>query len=170
MDHQEGLLVRHDIPADLFTEFLGIPEGIKVVILDLKGDAQFLAELIKMSAICLTRSTEHGTHLQTRGQQHRGLEADHVDIFVQTDGVIGLEIHVQLLAFADLHGRPVETVHDPPDVRAVDPVQIIIGYHEHDIPSQQSGWFSILCMHRRFSSAQGRLVHDVVMDQREIVK
>ena len=93
-----------------------------------------------------------------------------MNIFLQADRVFGLEIHVQLLAFAYFHGRPIESVHDPSDMRVVDAVQVIIGHHEHDISSQQGGRFSVFRVYSWFSSAQRCLIHDIVMDQREIME
>ena len=123
-----------------------------------------------MIAIGFSRSAEHGSHLEARGKQYGGFETDHVDVFIQADGILRFEIHVKLLAFADFHGRPVETMHDPPDVRTVDAVQVVIGHNEHNIASQQGGRFTILCMNRGFATPKWRFVHDIVMDEGEIVE
>ena len=82
----------------------------------------------------------------------------------------GLKIHVPLLAFADLGGRLAEAAQHRGQQGRRHVQEQLVGPHQHHVAAQDGHVGVPLLVHRGLAPTQGRLVHDVVVEQGEVVE
>ena len=170
MNEQEGFLARNDIAAGLFAKFFGITKSVEEVILYLEGNAQLATKFIKQVLVSLQCTAENGAHLQACCQQHGCFCVDHVKVGGKVHLISFFKIHIQLLSFANQACCVAENVNDGPGVVGSNAVETLVGLHQHHVAGQQCGRFTKLLVHRFHAASQRRLVHDVVVNEREVVK
>ena len=107
-----ALLVVDDIAADGLAEDLLVTIGVEIVISHLECQAKPVTVVIQEIGVHFRGSAYQGTDLGRTGQEHGGLEADHLHVFLHGDLRELLEVHVHLLALADLRRGLGEEVQD----------------------------------------------------------
>ena len=107
--------------------------------------------------------------LQTASQQNRSFQCNHIDVFVHSHVVALLEIHIQLLAFANFGCRAVEDVQYCRQ-SAFYFGHFHVGVNVHHVAAQNARSQSVGGVHRRLPAPQRRFIHDVVVDEREVVE
>ena len=149
----------------MLANLAGVAEGVEQVVSQLEAQAQVLPEQAQVLAVGLRCPSEVRAHLERTAQQHGGLQADHLQVFRQGHVVALLEVHVLLLALADLQGVSAEQFED----HGIAGHQLV-GLHQHGITAQDGGVHAPLRMHGGLPPAQGGGVHDVVVHQGEVVE
>src|SRR5690606_15637246 len=155
---------------DLLAKLSGIAEGIAIVVLHLERNAELSAKFIQELLIPLSRSSANGAHRPTSCEYRGCLQRDHAQIAIEINIIGFFEIHVKLLSLAKLPRRTIEECADGEDVFSGNAVEIIVCGHEHHIACKQCCVFSVLRMHGRHSPSQRSFVHDVVVNEREIME
>ena len=113
-----------------------------------------------------------GTGLQASGQQNSGLVANHVDVFVEAYMVGRFKVEVFLLSLTDLHGGLGQQFRKSEgglgrSWRLEDGLQ---GEGGKGVPRKDRDVAVPLAIYRRLTAADGRIVHDVVVDEGEVVQ
>ncbi len=116
------------------------------------------------------RSGDEGTHLAGASQQHRGLEAYHLEVFLGAHVVAVLEVHVPLLALVDFHGGAVEEFHHLLGALAGRLRDVLCGHGEHGVAAQDGHVVVPSAVHGGLSATHVGAVHHVVVQQGEVVK
>ncbi len=174
---QKGFLPHRNIPADRLAESPLVAIRVQQVVLNLERQPEIDPELIQRPPLRRRSAADNGPHLQRRRQQHRGLEPDHLHILRQRHLAPGLrlEIHVVLLPLAHLHRRPIKNPQqlDQPirPAESLSPVlQDPVSEDQHRIARQNSSALAPLPMHRRPPAPKLGLVHNIVVQQREVME
>ena len=113
------------------------------------------------------RTRAHGGRSR---KKDRGLESNHVHVFVHRDVVTRLKRHVALLALADFFRGDVEHAKDVRQGVRGRAFQGRQGQGVHHISRQNRGVLGPLGVHGGTATAKRCLVHDVVVHQGEIVE
>ena len=114
IDEQESLLVVHDVATDFLAEGCRIAPHVKHVVPELECQTHVHTGIIEQVGLLFIGIGDEGTGLEGATQQDRRLEADHVDILLDSDVGAVLVVHVPLLALVNLDGGLVEQVHHLP--------------------------------------------------------
>ena len=131
---------------------------------------QLDGETAQFAAVLLRGAAQHGADGDRAGQQHRGLEFDHVHVFHDRDLAFALEVHVVLLSFADFERHGVERAQYPGQQLRGHFAQQAVGADHHGVARKDRHARPPLGIDRRFAAAHGGVVHDVVVQQREVVE
>ena len=97
-------------------------------------------------------------------------EFDHVEILLDRNRLPGFEIHIVLLAFADFDGHRIEAGENLRQHLGRVFAQQAVGADEHRIARQDGDVLSPFGEDGRVAPAHRRVVHDVVVQQREIME
>ena len=142
---------------------------VEQVVLQLEGQSDLLTELIEVLLVFLRGTGQDGTDLHGTGQQHARLQTDHLDILFLAHVVAGLKLHVELLSFIDLVGRHqegFEHVLQLVGLTGSDPAESL---QQHGV-AREDGLIGIpLPMHRLMTAPHVGIVHQVVVQQGEVV-
>ena len=103
-------------------------------------------------------------------QQGRSFEFDHVEILLDRNRLPGFEIHIVLLAFADFDGHRIEAGENLRQHLGRVFAQQAVGADEHRIARQDGDVLSPFGEDGRVAPAHRRVVHDVAVQQREIME
>ena len=109
---QIGLLVVGNVAAMAFAEDFHVAVEVEDVVLQLEAHAHIDAEVVEMLDVGLIGISHGGTHLQGSGQQHGGLQSDHLQVLVDSHVAQGLKVEVHLLAFADFASYLTQLLRD----------------------------------------------------------
>ncbi len=101
-----------DVLSGLFAEGIGVAESVEEVVLELEGKAEVDAELVEVFDVGVRSGGVECTDFECGGEEDSGFVANHQHIFIEGDVLTLLEVHVVLLAFADLDGCFVEAVEN----------------------------------------------------------
>ena len=101
-----------DVLSGLFAKGVGVAESVEEVVLELEGKAEVDAELVEVFDVGVRGGGVECTDFECSGEEDSGFVANHQHIFIEGDILALLEVHVVLLAFADLDGCLVEAVEN----------------------------------------------------------
>lgn len=101
-----------DVLSGLFAEGVGVAESVEEVVLELEGKAEVDAELVEVFDVGVRSGGVECADFECGGEEDSGFVANHQHIFIEGDVLTLLEVHVVLLAFADLDGCLVEAVEN----------------------------------------------------------
>ena len=127
-------------------------------------------KIIQRIGVALVGVTHNCAYACRSGKKHRRLQANHLHILV--DGHIGarLKLHVILLSLVDSDCRFVELLQQAHRFLRLHTVDHELrGEGEHGVARQDGGIVVPFVANRRFSTAQVSLVHNVVVEQREVM-
>ena len=168
--HQPALLVVDDIAAYSLAEYLGVSVGVQPVVSYLEGQSEVVAELVQEICLLLVSACYEGSHLCGACDEHSRLEAYHLHVVFHRDIFHLLEVHIVLLALADLCGslrKQLQYLRQHLRRRLRYELVALDGHH---VTRQDGGVLVPLAVYCRHSAAHIRLVHDVVVDKGEAVE
>ena len=169
-EQQVGLLVAAYVAADGLAEGLGIAVDVQQVVLDLEGQSQVDAMLVERLLLRVRRTGQVGTGPERIRQQHRGLQTYHLDILLELYILALLKIHIQLLSFAYLRGHLVEPPQGTLQFVTWYLCHQLIGFDQHLVARENSRILVPTDMYRLASATHGRMIHDVVVQQGEVME
>ena len=169
-EQQVGLLVVLDIAADGLAETLLVAVHVEIVVVDLEGYAEIGAEIVECLQAFGVGSADDGSDLEGCGEQGACLKGDHADVLGDGDGVATLEVHVEGLAFVDVHGTLVECLEHRAEGGVGDLGDELCGKGEHGVAGEDGGVLVPAGVDGRAAAAQIGAVHDVVVQQGEVVE
>ena len=167
IDEQESLLVVHDVATDFLAEGCRIAPHVKHVVPELECQTHVHTGIIEQVGLLFIGIGDEGTGLEGATQQDRRLEADHVDIFLDSDVDAVLVVHVPLLSLVNLDGGLVEQVHYLPVGSAGN---ILSGDSQHRVTAQDGRVGVPAAVHGGLATAHVGIVHHVVVQQGEVVE
>ncbi len=169
LDEHARLLVAKNVATDGFTKGLRVAIDIENVVLNLESKPKVNAKQVERLLLVLVRSCDVGSDLQRRGQENRRLEANHFHILVQRHRAM-LELHVVLLPLADFGRHAIEELQDTGKLGLRHAAEQLIGLYHHLVARQNGRVVVPTDMHGRLAAAHGGVVHDIVVQQGEVVK
>ena len=168
-DHQVGLLAFEDVAPDGFAQPL-VAVAVQQVVLQLERQPQLDGEAPQAAAVLVRSAAQHRADHDRSGQQHRGLQLDHVHVFDHRDLGFLFEIHVVLLSFAHLERHGVEGREHLRQQVGRDAAQQAVGVDQHGVAREDGHVLAPFGIDRGFAAPHGGVVHDVVVQQREVVE
>ena len=102
IDEHECLLVAQYVSSNALAKRLEVSIHIKIVVLQLESQSQFLPKLIELLGFLFGGSAQQGTYLDSTRQKDGGLEPYHFYVLAFLDVVPCLKVHVHLLPIANL--------------------------------------------------------------------
>ena len=126
-----------------------------------------LAEGVKVGYVLLVCAAKNSAYLECVAEQEGGLHADHLHIFLCLYVVALLEVDVVLLSLAhafssfDEGGEGFAVVHTF--------VEKLVCHDEHSVARQDGCVLVPLLMNSEVASPHVALVHEVVMQESEVV-
>ena len=167
---EEGLLVVDNVATYLLAKGCGVAPHVEVVVLQLERQAQVHCHVVDGTGILLGGMCHESARLASTSQQHRGLEANHLDILVDGDIVTALEVHVKLLTLIHFHGSVVKQFHHGLDDVGIDARNGLGCHGEHSVATQDCHVIVPLAVNGGLATAHVGTVHHVVVKQREVVE
>ena len=82
VDEKEGLLVVHDVAANLLAEGCRVTPHIEHIVPELEGESHIHARLVQQIGLFVLGTGDEGTRFKGTTQQHGGLQPNHVDILL----------------------------------------------------------------------------------------
>lgn len=168
-DHQVSLFAFEDVAADgLAQPFVAV--AVQQVVLQLECQSQFDGEAAQLAAVLFGSAAQQGADRGGPGQQHRGLQLDHVHVFHDRNLRLAFEIHVVLLSFAHFERHGVERREYLRQQLRRHLAQQPVGADQHGVTREDRHVLSPLGVDRGFAAPHGCIVHDVVVQQREVME
>src|SRR5690554_151246 len=170
LEQKEGFFVVDDVAADVFAKGGGIAINIEPVVLQLKGNAGGYAKAIEGLGLRVACAANEGAGLETGTEQNGGLESDHFEVIFDAHAAALLKFHVVLLAFADFETGATEELEYGAKTFGGTPGHQLIGEDGHSIARKYGGIAVPLPVHGGPIAAHVGLVHDVVVQEGEVVE
>ena len=124
----------------------------------------------RCSASSSEAPAQAGAQLQAEAEEDGRFQANHVQVLGDADLGFGFKIHVPLLAFADLGGRLAEAGEDAREQHRRHVQEQLVGPHQHHVAGEDGDVGVPLFVHGGLAAAQGGLVHQVVVEEGEVVE
>ena len=169
-EQQEGFFVVFDVGACLFAEGGGVAIGVEKVVAQLEGEAGVDAEVIEFFSIALVGVGIERADFEGSGEEHGGLESDHLHIFIDGDVVAAFEVHIELLPLVDLQAGVAEGLQDGLQVFVGLPDEVTPGEDVHCVAREDCRILVPFAVDGGLAAPHRRAVHKVVVEQSEIVE
>jgi len=170
VEEEERLFVVFDVGAGLFAKRGGVAVGVEEVVAELEGETDADAEAVQIFDVVAVGLSDEGADFEGAGEEDGGFEADHLHVFVDGDVVAGLEVHVVLLTFADFPAGLFKGVEYFVEIGVGLLDEVAPGEDIHSVARQDGGVFVPFAVDGGLAATDGRLVHEVVVEQGEVVE
>ena len=168
-DAQVCLLVAEDVASNALAESLWVAPAVEPVVLQLECQSDVGTEAIEDVGILLRSLADDGTHLERAAQEHRSLQAYHLDVFLFSHVVAALKLEIELLTFANLDSGAGEEFKDWAQQYGAGLGNMFESHRQHGIAREDGSVVVPFDVHRRSAAAVGSLVHHVVVQQCEVM-
>ena len=169
IDEHVGLLVAEDVSADGLAEYFRVAINIQIVVLQLECQSHAFAEGIERIGIGLWGIGHDGTNLQGTCQQHTGLEAYHLNVFIFGHISAGLKVDVVLLTLAYLKRGFGKEVEHGAQVSLITLRHALESQHQHAVARKDGCIVVPFLVHGEVAAAHVGTVHQVIVQQGVVV-
>ena len=136
----------------------------------MERQAQVDAEVVEHLRVGVGGATHKRARFQAGADEHRCLQPNHFNVFVFSDIRPLLKLHIIHLPLADLLRRAGEQFGYLAETVALGLMQNAERLNQHCVARQNGRVVAVFGGHRGLSATDGRAVHNVVVQQREVVE
>ena len=167
---QERLFPLGNVAPYLLPERILCTVTVENIVTYLECHAQFRSEGVYSVAVLLRGPAANRTYDGGTGEQDGRLERYHVQVILHGNPFERFEIHVVLLSLAHLQRGIVEDAENTGQDGRVGLFEQTVGVNHHGIARKDGAVDTPFAVYGRFAAADGSIVHDVVVQQREVVE
>ncbi|OPZ80809.1 MAG: hypothetical protein BWY77_00913 [bacterium ADurb.Bin431] len=167
--NQKAFFTFLQITGHILADGFFLSEQIEQIVLQLKRPTHLSAVAGERCARLLFPAPEHGARLAGQLEKPAGFFFDHLIILRQRDFHTRFELLVQRLPFTDIEDGAAESAQDGGQVAAIHPRQQGIAQDQEGVSGEDGDIFVPAVVDGWPAAAKFIMVHDVIMDQGEVV-